>query len=50
MHSSCRKADCDAQFRTLARLTTFDYVLAFAWVQNDFEVWNPNRCFLSYQP
>ena len=38
-----RKADCDAQFRTLARLTTFDYVLAFAWVQNDFEVWNPNE-------
>ena len=38
-----RKAECDAQFRAIARLMTFDYVLAFAWVQNDFEIWNPNE-------
>ena len=39
----CRKAECDAQFRALVRLTTFDYVLAFAWGQNDCEIWDPNE-------
>jgi tetratricopeptide (TPR) repeat protein len=38
-----RKADCDAQFRALARLMTFDYVLAFAWGQNDCDIWDPKE-------
>jgi tetratricopeptide (TPR) repeat protein len=38
-----RKAECDAQFRILARLMTFDYVMAFAWGQNDCEIWDPNE-------
>ena len=38
-----RKAECDAQFRTLARLMTFNYVMAFAWGQNDCEIWDPNE-------
>jgi tetratricopeptide (TPR) repeat protein len=38
-----RTAECDAQFRALVRLMTFDYVLAFAWVQNDFEIWDPHE-------
>jgi tetratricopeptide (TPR) repeat protein len=36
-----RKADCDAQFREIARRMTFDYVLAFAWGQNECQVWDP---------
>jgi tetratricopeptide (TPR) repeat protein len=36
-----RQVECDAQFRILARLMTFDYVMAFAWVQSGFDIWNP---------
>ena len=36
-----RKEEADAQFRALARLMTFDYVMAFAWVQTGFDIWNP---------
>jgi len=45
-----RKAECDAQFRTLARLMTFDYVLAFAWGQNDCEIWDPNEAIRILSP
>jgi tetratricopeptide (TPR) repeat protein len=38
-----RKAECDAQFRALARLMTFDHVLAFAWCQNDCDIWDPDE-------
>jgi tetratricopeptide (TPR) repeat protein len=38
-----RKTECDAQFRALVRLMTFDYVMAFAWGQNDCDVWDPNE-------
>src|SRR5262249_15121795 len=36
-----RKADCDAEFRALARLMPLDYVLAFAWCQNLCGIWDP---------
>jgi tetratricopeptide (TPR) repeat protein len=38
-----RKAECDDLFRAFARLVTFDDVLAFAWAQNDCEIWDPNE-------
>jgi len=38
-----RKSECDVQFRALARLMTFDYVMAFAWGQNYCEIWDPNE-------
>jgi tetratricopeptide (TPR) repeat protein len=45
-----RKAECDAEFRALARLMPFDYVLAFAWGQNDCEVWDPNESLKVLEP
>jgi tetratricopeptide (TPR) repeat protein len=36
-----RKADCDAEFRALARLMPLDHVLAFAWCQNLCGIWDP---------
>jgi predicted Zn-dependent protease len=38
-----RKADCDAQFRALAKLTPFDAVLAFGWCQNHCRLWDPRE-------
>jgi tetratricopeptide (TPR) repeat protein len=38
-----RKAECDAQFRAFAQIMTFDYVMAFAWGQNDCDIWDPNE-------
>jgi tetratricopeptide (TPR) repeat protein len=38
-----RSAECDAQFRALARLMPLDYVLAFAWCQNFCRIWDPNE-------
>jgi tetratricopeptide (TPR) repeat protein len=37
-----RKAECDAQFRALAKRMPLDYVLAFAWGQNYCGIWDPN--------
>jgi tetratricopeptide (TPR) repeat protein len=45
-----RKAECDAQFRALARLMPLDYVLAFAWCQNDCEIWDPNEAIRILSP
>jgi tetratricopeptide (TPR) repeat protein len=35
-----RKAECDAQFRTLNRLIPLDYTQAFAWCQNYCWLWD----------
>jgi len=35
-----RKAECDAQYRALARLMPMDYTLAFAWCQNFCWLWD----------
>ena len=51
-----RKAECDAQFRALAKLTTLDAVLAFGWCQNFCRLWDPResgevlRGFLAADP
>jgi len=45
-----RKAECDDLFRAFARLVTFDDVLAFAWAQNDCEIWIQTRRFLFWEP
>jgi tetratricopeptide (TPR) repeat protein len=36
-----RKKECDALFHALARRTTLDHVLAFAWCQNTCQLWDP---------
>jgi predicted Zn-dependent protease len=36
-----RKADCDAQFRALAKLMDLGQVLAFAWCQSYCDIWDP---------
>ncbi len=38
-----RKAECDAQFRALARRIQMGYILAFAWCQNYCELWDPKE-------
>jgi tetratricopeptide (TPR) repeat protein len=38
-----RKADCDAQFRALAKRIPLTYVHAFAWCQNYCELWDPKE-------
>jgi predicted Zn-dependent protease len=38
-----RWAECDAQFRALNRIVSMDYVLAFAWCQNDCDLWDPHE-------
>jgi tetratricopeptide (TPR) repeat protein len=38
-----RSAECDAEFRTLARLMPLDHVLTFAWCQNYCRIWDPNE-------
>ncbi len=38
-----RWAECDAQFRALNRIVPMDYVLAFAWCQNDCDLWDPHE-------
>jgi tetratricopeptide (TPR) repeat protein len=38
-----RKAECDAEFRALARLMPLDHILAFAWCQNFCRIWDPNE-------
>jgi tetratricopeptide (TPR) repeat protein len=38
-----RKAECDAQFRSLARRIQMGYILAFAWCQNYCELWDPKE-------
>jgi predicted Zn-dependent protease len=38
-----RKADCDAQFRALARRMPLGYILAFAWCQSYCRIWDPNE-------
>jgi tetratricopeptide (TPR) repeat protein len=35
-----RRAECDAQFRTLNRLMPLDYTMAFAWCQNYCWLWD----------
>jgi predicted Zn-dependent protease len=51
-----RKADCDAQFRSLAQLTNLDDILVFAWCQNYCGIWDPKeaskllRGFLAEDP
>ena len=45
-----RKAECDAEFRALARLMTFNYILAFAWGQNDCEIWDPKEAIKLLEP
>jgi tetratricopeptide (TPR) repeat protein len=35
-----RRAECDAQFRALDRLMPLDHTLAFAWSQNDCDLWD----------
>ena len=36
-----RSAECDAEFRALARLMSLDHVLTFAWCQNYCRIWEP---------
>jgi hypothetical protein len=38
-----RTEECDHQFRALARLISFDHILAFAWCQNLLRVWNTDE-------
>jgi tetratricopeptide (TPR) repeat protein len=45
-----RKADCDAQFRSLSRLMTFDYVLAFLWGQTECDIWDPDEAIRALVP
>jgi tetratricopeptide (TPR) repeat protein len=45
-----RKADCDAQFAGLARLIPLDYKMAFAWGQNEYEIFEPNEAIKALIP
>lgn len=45
-----RKADCDAQFGSLARLISLDYKMAFAWGQNDYDIFDPNEAIRALVP
>ena len=38
-----RSAECDAEFRALARLMSLDHVLTFAWCQNFCRIWEPRE-------
>ncbi|MGO9923397.1 MAG: tetratricopeptide repeat protein [Isosphaeraceae bacterium] len=38
-----RKAECDAQFRALARRIRMGHIMAFAWCQNYCELWDPKE-------
>jgi tetratricopeptide (TPR) repeat protein len=38
-----RSAECDAEFRALARLMSLDHVLTFAWCQNYCRIWEPRE-------
>lgn len=45
-----RKAECDAQFASLARLIPLDYKMAFAWGQNDYDIFEPNEAIKALLP
>jgi tetratricopeptide (TPR) repeat protein len=45
-----RKRDCDAECRILSRLIDFDHVLAFAWAQNDCDVFDPKEAIPVLEP
>jgi tetratricopeptide (TPR) repeat protein len=38
-----RHAECDFEFRALARLMPLDHILTFAWCQNYCRLWDPNE-------
>jgi tetratricopeptide (TPR) repeat protein len=38
-----RRAECDVQFRELARLIALDYKMAFAWGQSQYDIFDPNE-------
>jgi tetratricopeptide (TPR) repeat protein len=45
-----RRAACDAQFSELARLISLDYKMAFAWGQNQYEIFDPNEAIQALVP
>ncbi len=45
-----RREPCDAQFRELAQLIVLDYKMAFAWGQNQYDIFDPNEAIEALVP
>ena len=45
-----RRSECDEQFRELARRVPLDYRMAFAWVQSDLDLFDPDEAIRALAP